>query len=216
MIQLFLDIETLPANESLRLEIETTITPPKNFSSPERINKWIDEEKPQEIESRFRKTSLKAHTGKILCIGYIKENGAQKTEGVLSGLEAGILKEFWKLSQDVDQFIGFNVIGFDLKYIWQRSIILNIPPSKVLIGNGTPTHSVFDVMQEWDMWSGRDYISLDTLSITLGITSPKSGGLNGSLVYDYFMNERCQEIYDYCLKDVIATREIYLKMTFQS
>ena len=216
MIQLFFDIETIPESESLRSEIETTIIPPKNFVNPERINKWMIEERPEEIETRFRKTSLRAHTGKILCIGYIKDGGAQQNEGVLTGPERKILEEFWELARDVEQFIGFNVVEFDLKYIWQRSIILSIPPTKILLSNNNPTHSVFDVMQEWDMWSTRDHISLDTLSKTLGVTSPKSGGLNGALVYDYFIAGRCQEIYDYCMRDVVATREIYSRMTFQS
>jgi len=215
MIQLFFDIETIPWSESLRSEIETTIAPPKNFVNPERINKWMIEEKPGEIETRFRKTSLRAHTGKILCIGYIKEDGDHRDEGVLTGPETKILQEFWELSKDVQEFIGFNVIEFDLKYIWQRSVILNIPPTKELLSTGKLTHSVFDVMQEWDMWSARDHISLDTLSKTLGVTSPKAGGINGALVYDYFIEGRCQEIYDYCLRDVVATREIYLKLTFR-
>ena len=216
MIKLFFDIETIPESESLRSEIEKTITHPKNFANPERIHKWTIEERPGEIETRFRKSSLRAHTGKILCIGYIKEGGPEKYEGVLTGSEREILEEFWELTKDVEQFIGFNVIEFDLKYVWQRSVILNIPPTKDLLSNNNPTHSVFDVMQEWDMWSARDHISLDTLSKTLGVTSPKSGGLNGALVYDYFIAGRCQDIFDYCLRDVVATREIYLRMTFQS
>lgn len=216
MIQLFFDIETLPGAEPLRTEIETTIAPPKNFSPPQQISEWTIEEKPREIESRFRKTSLRADTGKILCIGYIKENDSITDEGVLTGSEPEILKDFWDLSQDVEQFIGFNVIEFDFKYIWQRSVILNIPPSRPMGGNQIRSNIVFDVMQEWNMWSRGEHISLDRLSRTLGITSPKSGGLNGSLVYDYFLAGRSQEIYEYCLRDVNATRDIYRKMTFQT
>ena len=70
---------------------------------------------------------------------------------------------------------------------------------------------IYDVMWEWEQWSKR--ISLDSLSRALGIESPK-GELDGSKVYDYYLAGRVDEIYDYCLRDVRATRAIYKRMNF--
>lgn len=69
-------------------------------------------------------------------------------------------------------------------------------------------------MQAWEKW-GRDYISLHELAIVLGIESAK-GALDGSKVYDYYLEGRLQEICDYCLADIAVTREIYRKMNFLS
>ena len=71
---------------------------------------------------------------------------------------------------------------------------------------------MYDVMQEWGKW-GRENISLDTLSKALGIQSPKDE-LDGSKVYDYYLGGRVQEFYDYCLRDVAATKAIYQRMNF--
>ena len=54
MIKLFLDIETLPGDESLRDVIQATIKPPGNISRPERIQQWENEEKPVQVEKEFR------------------------------------------------------------------------------------------------------------------------------------------------------------------
>ena len=64
------------------------------------------------------------------------------------------------------------------------------------------------------MWSPRDHISLDVLTRALGIESPK-GEITGAKVYDFYLAGKVQEIYDYCLRDVQATREIYKRMTFE-
>ena len=45
--------------------------------------------------------------------------------------------------------------------------------------------------------------------------SPKSGGVDGSQVYDFYLAGRLQEINAYCLRDVRVTRAIYRRMTFE-
>ncbi len=213
MITLTLDIETLPADDSLRGEIEAGLTPPGNISRPERIRQWESEERPGAVEEQFRKTALRGHAGRILCIGYIKEAPTETTEGVLTGDEPSILAAFWDLVRDVDLFVGFNVLGFDLKYIWQRSVVHGVKPSREISFVRFRSDPVYDVMQEWEKW-GMNPVSLDTLSKALGVTSPKEGELDGSKVYDFYREGRVQEIYDYCLEDVKATRAIYRKMNF--
>ena len=212
MIRLFLDIETLPADESLRQQIEVDIAPPGNISRPERIEQWIQDERPQEVEKRYRATALRGHAGRILCIGYVMETQQDLTEGVLSGDEADILRDFWTLAKEVDFFVGFNVLDFDLKFIVQRSIILGVRPGIDLSFNRFRNDQVYDVMVERDM-CGRERISLDNLARAMGIQSPK-GDIDGSQVYDYYLAGRLDEIYEYCLRDVRATAEIYRRMNF--
>jgi len=212
MIRLFLDIETLPGDESLKQDIAANIGPPRNISRFERIKQWEEEEKQLEVEKRYRDTSLRGHTGRILCIGYIKDLVEETTEGILSGDEQTILRVFWELAQDVDLFVGFNLLDFDLKYIWQRSVINGMVPSRELNFARFRSEPIYDVMQEWGKW-GRGYISLDALAKALGIDSPK-GELDGSKVYDYYLEGRQREIYDYCMRDVVATKKIYEKLNF--
>ena len=213
--RLFLDIETLPGDESLREEIARNTHPPSGHSTPEALERWEEEQKPEQVEHAYRRTALRGHAGRILCIGYVKESPDRCDEGVLTGDEPSILRAFWDLVRDVDLFVGFNVLDFDLKFILQRSIVNRVPPSRPISFRRFQQEPVYDVMREWEAWSTRDTISLDTLSRALGMESPKSGGVDGSQVYDFYLAGRVQEIYDYCLRDVRVTREIYRRMTFE-
>ena len=213
MIKLFLDIETLPGPESLKEAIWAETKPPATLRKPESIQKWELEEKPGKVEEEFQKTSLKGHRGRILCIGYVKEGPKETTEGVLSGDEAALLTEFWDIAEDVGLFVGFNVLDFDLKFIMQRSIIQRVKPSRAISFARYRSEPVYDVMTEWVQWSNT-YIKLDELALALGLESPK-GTIDGSKVYDYYLDGKIQEICDYCLRDVHATRDIYQRMTFQ-
>ncbi|MBI4298613.1 MAG: ribonuclease H-like domain-containing protein [Chloroflexi bacterium] len=214
MIKLYLDIETLPGSETLREEIESEIKHPGNISRPERIKQWEDEERPSKVEEEYRKTALRGHQGRILCIGYIKERPQGVSEGVITGTEPELLRGFWGIADDVDLFIGFNIFDFDFKFIIQRSIVYGIKPSRELSFARYRNDPIYDVMQEWTLWS-RDNISLNDLCKALRIESPK-GELDGSKVYDYYLQGKHQEIYEYCLKDVRATMQIYKKMNFLS
>ena len=214
MIKLFLDIETLPGDESAREQIAAEITPPAHLSRPESIERWEQEEKPAAVDKKFREMALQGHRGCILCIGYIREetDSPGPTEGVLTGDERAILSSFWELAEGVDLFIGYNILNFDFKFIWQRSVIHGVRPSRKLNFSRYRDDPVYDVMQEWAKW-GMNLISLDALTRALGIPSPK-GAVDGSKVYDYYKAGKAQEIYDYCLADVRATRAAYQRMNF--
>ena len=91
-------------------------------------------------------------------------------------------------------------------------IAAGVRPSRTISFARYRSESVYDVMWEWEHW-GNKRISLDRLAQALGIESPKDG-IDGSKVYDYYQEGRTSEIYDYCLRDVKATREIYRRMNF--
>jgi predicted PolB exonuclease-like 3'-5' exonuclease len=57
-------------------------------------------------------------------------------------------------------------------------------------------------------------ISLDKLCLALSIPSPK-GDMDGSMVNQAVKDGRLLEVVEYCKRDVIATREVYRRMTFK-
>lgn len=212
MVKLFLDIETLPGDESLKESIASKISPPGSYKKEEKIREWEQSQKPRKVEEEYKKTALKGEFGRILCIGYIKETDSGISKDVITGSEPEILEKFWDVARDVNLFVGFNILDFDLKFIIQRSIIHNIKPSQEFDFARYRSYPIYDVMHEWAMWS-RDVPDLDTLAKVLGLESPKTT-MRGSEVYDYHQAGRDREIYDYCLRDVEATRSIYNKMNF--
>ena len=129
--------------------------------------------------------------------------------------ETEIIQSFWKLvDRNCNLFVGHNILDFDLRFIYQRSIIHQIKPSREIPFARFRNAPIFDTMHEWSKW-GREHISLDLLSRALGIPSPKEG-LDGSKVYPYYCAGKLPEICDYCKRDVETVRQVYRRLTFAS
>lgn len=200
-MNLFLDIETIPAPEEKKAILKEI------HSKKVRDGKKIE----VDFEQYHAATSFDGAFGKIICIGYAKDS---EPADIFFGEEKQILKDFWLVAADARKFIGFNVMDFDLRFIYQRSIINGVPPTQNLNFARYRSDPIYDCMHEWNKWDQRSHISLDTLAKALGLPSSKDGGIEGKDVWKAYQDNRQQEIYDYCKRDVEVTREIYRKMTF--
>ena len=102
---------------------------------------------------------------------------------VLQGEETDIIRNFWKLAIDCNLFVGHNILDFDMRFLYQRSVIHQIKPLRDIPFTRFRNAPIFDTMQEWSKW-GREHVSLDTLSKALDIPSPKES-LDGSKAVSY-------------------------------
>jgi len=204
MKKLFFDIETLPADESKFEMLKRIYEKKKKKLSPfgQKIGTFEDF-----IES----TGLDGTFGRIFCISYAINDGPISC---LAGNEVEIIKKFWEKAQDIDLFVGFNILDFDLRFLYQRSIILGIKPSRNLPFSRYRSEPIFDVMYEWSKWSTQNKVSLDSLAQVLGIPSSKKE-LEGSKVYEYYKKGKYSEIRAYCNADVEVLRRIYKRMMFE-
>ena len=73
-------------------------------------------------------------------------------------------------------------------------------------------HHLLDTMEMWKFGDYKHYVSLDLLCSILSIDSPKSE-LDGSQVSQLFWDGELIKIVDYCQSDVVATAQVYLKLT---
>lgn len=202
MKKIFLDIETLPAEKSKHAILKDIYEGKKEKGK--KVSDTFDE--------FITQTTFDGAFGRILCISYAVNDGQIQC---LYGDEKEILKNFWEIAKDADLFIGHNLFDFDLRFIYQRSVILGIRPTKELSFARYRNSPVYDVMHEWTGWNLYNKISLDKLAKALNIKSSKDDGMDGSKVHEYFEKGRLQEIYTYCNADVEATRAIYKKMNFE-
>lgn len=199
---LFLDIETLPAEQDKHEILQ-------ELHERRKRKKGYDA---MSFEDFLASTTFDGAFGRILCLSYaINDNPVV----CLSGKEKEILQKFWEAAQDAGLFVGHNILEFDLRFIWQRSVILGVKPSRSLTFAKYRQEPIFDIMQEWSKWAFRGGVALDTLARALGIASPKEGGLDGSKVHEYYRKGKVEEIYEYCNRDVEVTREIYKRLTFR-
>lgn len=220
MPQITLDIETLPTNRGDVIHmLASSIKPPATYKKPESIAQWMDENLQAETEQATRKTALDGAFGRVFVIGYaIDENEPQ---AICSPLESVVLQEFSDVLDKLDcdkyttQIIGHNVSAFDLRFLVQRYVVNKIKTPHIIqwAAQAKPWEGekVFDTMIQWAGVGNR--ISLDKLCMALEIETPKSE-LTGATVYDYFLAGKVEEIKEYCLKDVAATRKVANRLRF--
>ena len=205
---MFLDIETLPAPEHTH-EVLREIHEFRKKKKRRNGEKYS-----VSFEQFLAGTGLDGTFGKIFCISYAIDDGI--IHCICNEDEKKILESFWEAAEDVDLFVGFNIMDFDLKYIIQRSIVHNIKPrAKVRLSFARyRSEPIYDIMHEWNQWGYGKNVSLDSLARALGIASSKTD-MDGSEVYSYYKKGKIKEICDYCNADVEVTRKIYRKMNFE-
>lgn len=221
-----LDIETLPSeDDAVREEIAAGIKPPGNMKLAATIQKWEEEEKPALVDQAMLKTSFDASYGSICCIGWAIDD--EKPRSLAGGMENSLLFGFFSaLSEEIEFryqggsierpviFIGHNISGFDLRFLWQRAVInkLKMPPSIVAAVKAKPWDKIIaDTMIMWNPDQGKR-ISLDRLCRVLRVQTSK-GDMDGSKVYETYKAGDLDKIATYCREDVRATRECFQMMT---
>ena len=202
MTTLFLDIETLPAEEGKHETLRTLYA--KKCAKAERQS-----HEAEDFEQYVLNTSFDGAFGRILCIGYAVDDGPTDA---LVGDEQDMLRLFWDLARNASLFVGHNLMEFDLPFIYQRSIVLRVRPSKKLSFARYRSDQIYDTMKEWSQW-GRQQVGLEHLALALGIPTPKEG-IDGSQVFAFYQAGRVDEIVQYCKRDVETTRAVYKRMRF--
>lgn len=200
-MNLFLDIETIPADEEKHKILQEIHA--KKVAEGKRVS--------VKFEEYLAATSFDGAFGRIVCIGYAKDDQPAQ---VFCDTEEKMLKDFWKVAKEARLFIGFNNMDFDMRFIYQRSVINGVTPTQNLSFARYRNNPIYDIMWEWRKWAKDPSISLDDLAKALGIPSSKSGGIEGRNVWEAYQKGKIKEICEYCKKDVEVTRAIYKKMTF--
>ena len=204
MQKLYLDIETLPADESSYESLKLLFEKRKE-KAEENKKGYCD------FERFVAGTSFDGAFGRILCVGYAQND--KPAEVFHNESEKETLEEFWEIADGADLFIGHNVMDFDLRFIYQRSIINKVAPTRNLNFARYRSDPIFDTMKEWSKWSGGS-IGLEHLALALGIPTPKKG-IDGSQVAEFYKAGKINEILEYCKRDVETTRAVYKRMVFE-
>ena len=130
--------------------------------------------------------------------------------------EDQILTSFWKIARHYGNVVTFNGRGFDVPFLYLRSALLNVPISrKDWLGYRFQVQPHCDLAEQFTFYgiSGREgaarRFNLDFYCKSFGITSPKAQGVSGLDVPHLLAERRFQEIAEYCLRDVWATRDLY-------
>ena len=230
MKRIFIDIETLPTDEVNREFVERKLA--KSFFK--RGLNFSESEFRERAEIAFGETALQGTLGKLLCIGLAVDTDGKAEKPCVCGQdaetrelhldEAKTLTQFWnhldRINFDVnrDKIVGHNILGFDLPFLYHRSMICGVKPTRNLL-NGKPwdiAEYIYDTMDRWQMGKFYEKVGLEELALAFELDCPKNGAVNGSNLCEAFLDGRHEEIREYCLKDVLCVRELFYKMTFQT
>ena len=205
MKKLYLDIETLPADEQSYKDLKLLFD--KRKEKAEGRGKIVCD-----FSQWLLGTSFDGSFGRIICIAYAQND---KPAEVLynENNEKKTLEQFWEIAQGADLFIGHNIMDFDLRFIYQRSIVQKVRPSLDINFARYRSAPIFDTMKEWVKWSNAT-VGLEHLALALSIPTPKDG-IDGSKVADFYKAGKIDEILEYCKRDVETTRAIYKRIVFE-
>ena len=220
-MNVYIDIETIPTIDPAVLgKIAEGITPPASMSKAETIAAWEAEKKPALIEEAARKTAFSGLHGHVICAAVAVDEKRPLAFSIVNVAdEPTLLRNLFDYLRAIHAeehgrrgtYIGHNIVNFDLRFLYQRAVMLRIPPPMQMPFKAKPwDDSVFDTMTQW---SGlKDWTKLDDLCAAMGIE--QKGHLDGSQVWEYFMNGRHGEIIEYCCADVERVRAVHKRMTF--
>jgi DNA polymerase elongation subunit (family B) len=172
---------------------------------------------------------LSAGTGRIIVIAMVNlasDQAAVLYEGqggwlpsrngetrIYRGDERGMLVEFWQLLENYGRAITYNGRGFDVPYVYLRSALHGLLPSRQLLGNRYSVNQHCDLAEVLTFFgAAQERFSLDFWCRKFGIDSPKEAGIDGSQVGDYYRDGRLDEIAEYCLRDARATGELFRRL----
>jgi uncharacterized protein YprB with RNaseH-like and TPR domain len=209
---MFLDVETIPSGEPID---PLTLTPPATMSKPETIAAWYKDKAVDIAGDKYRSRALDSMEGEILCIGYSVDDGLLHTvvgETEYDTLLAfqGIILEFMGQYREPITFVGWNITSFDIPFLWRKAIKYGLKDLRNAFNRDRYKGNHLDLMTVWAT-DYRDYRKLDDVAKFLGIAG-KIEGVDGSNIYDIYLDGDLNKIYTYCLNDVRIVKEIYHKI----
>ncbi|GBE02608.1 putative 3'-5' exonuclease related to the exonuclease domain of PolB [bacterium BMS3Bbin06] len=127
-----------------------------------------------------------------------------------TGTEREILEKFQDVIKSYSQFVTFNGRTFDCPYILVRSAVHKVKPARDLMPNRYSGPHI-DLLDQLSFYGATKRYSLDMWCRALNIKSPKEEGITGLDVKGLFEEGRFVDIARYCLRDILATRELLLR-----
>jgi predicted PolB exonuclease-like 3'-5' exonuclease len=210
---LFLDIETVGGCPDLE---SCERFSPEIAEQFEKYFDWFQKRFPEDInltkDDVFKKRSaLVPEFAKIVCVSmaFVMDNGEVKKQTFLGDDEKELLLQVRNLldrCHKLDFYLcGHNLKNFDIPMLAKRMIINGILPSKLLPSYDTKPWEVkaIDTKEIWQYGAYTSIGSLDLVCSTMGINTPKDGEVTGDKVHHaYWVEQKLQQISEYCEKDV--------------
>ncbi len=216
---LIIDIETVPQYPSYG---DMGAKDQQLFTEKEQYK--LQEHTPEEWYER--KGGILAEFGKIIVIGLgllIEGEEGRKLHiaSLASDQEKELLEEFLHVMEkkEMKHFIlcGHNVREFDIPYLCRRLLVHSLPiPTSMNWQSKKPwevKNACIDTMELWKFGDYKHFTSLNLLCHCLQIPSSKEDMSGGEVKAFFYEKNDLDSIKKYCERDVVATAQVYLRLT---
>ena len=218
MKYLYIDIETLPCADPTKVPDPK---PPANYKDPEKIAAWIADAK----ADAHRETSLDPLLGRVFAIGYAVDadpvrvlyDATGDEEARLIAELAAVVDAAREDGRSTITWVGHNISGFDLKWLWFRAVKYGhrdlarvIPYQRWQAGLCEDTLK----LAQGSDWSAKG-LGLSRLAEYFGHAG-KAEGLDGAKVYDAWLAGEHERIQADCRADVELTRDLSERFTMHT
>lgn len=235
----FFDTETVPSQrEDIQREIAAgveaekaeelaSVKAPSNYKDEAKITEYVASKKAEieqsyasKFDERLHATGLDGAFGEVFCIGaavhddepviFSRADGYTKRD-----TERSVIKGFFDYVNSGSRYkvelVGHNIVGFDIRFLHQRCMVLGIRPPIWLPLDPKPwDSSVFDTMVRWA--GARDRVKLSKLCKAFGIEDTDE--IDGSEVWDCIKRGEYAKVAEHCRIDIRKVRVIYNRMNF--
>ncbi len=219
---LIIDIETVPGKRNWN-EVSEPLQ--KHWKHKSGLLSLSEEEAHDPAMSYAQRAGIYAEFGKIVCIGLgaIVQKGDThilRMKALKNDNEIILLNDFCEIINNLNRqqrgiiFCGHNIKEFDLPYICRRLLIHGIPLPACLQLSGKKPWEILheDTLELWRFGDYKHYSSLDLLANCLDVPSSKTT-MDGSQVANaYWVENRLDDIANYCLQDIYTTTMVYLRL----
>ena len=204
-----------------------------NLKDPAKIAEKIESARKKHASDRddlIERAALSAHTGQVLAIGFRVCDGeghidviaCRPRDGGYADQEVGpqtereMLIGFWDFVRDCRQrgnpIVGWNICGFDLPFLIQRSWLWGVEVPENLLKNGRYWDEIFvDLMQRWACGKYGSFFSLDSVAKFFGQTGKIGDGAEFSRLFNGTPAEFSQAI-NYLRCDLELTHYVARQM----
>lgn len=150
-----------------------------------------------------------ALTSRIACISLLIDDGKTMAEmNLVNPDERELLRQFWSLLKTTDVFIGYSVLNRGLRFIRERSWILNVRPTR-RIDLSTATRDVFDLAMRWS------FLNVEHTLREIAQACALSDGKNSEdPVQEWWNAGELAHIACACQENVQLVYRIFLRMVF--
>ena len=203
--KLYFDIETWGGPNKPTID---DIEAPSNYKDPEKILAY----KQEKLESAWAKQALDILKGEIICLCYAVDDDLVER---ITGTEEELIGWLDDMTPELGyiHWIGYNILGFDIPWLYLRSIKYGAKYLRAALPTSRNDNSVTDIMQKASstLYGKDSYMSQKDIAKFFGLESKTD--MDGSMVHDAYVNGEIDRIVSYCAEDVETVRKLHKLIT---